>query len=197
MSNVSTPEQALWDKFKPSGIDYNKVSPTTTEIIELSAEEIRQVIDGNPLFAGITTSRFMSRADFVAQHASGTLRKGARIGLNTSNHTTHERIAYEFGWGFESAHTSTITLGPVFSEGDCRAITELGWHGERYITRAYLGDEVAVKYITCERPGEERVEGPGIVVTRTSAPFIPKGHLVFAIVAPVKDKQYLPPENPF
>ena len=51
------------------------------------------------------------------------------------------------------------------------------------LTRTDSGRIIAAKYLHVEERDGTRKEGIGIVVEQTSAPFIPKGHVVYAMVA--------------
>jgi hypothetical protein len=141
----------------------------------------------------------LSEDDWIRRHASGTLRKNKSIGFSYRSQYLDERIAYQFGWGFRILPRSKVTFGCPITEGDNHAITEAGWHIERYInTRAFSVEKFSAKYITAEEP-EGRKEGIGIFVEETIAQWVPLGHVVYAIVAeydPIR-KMYRPALNPF
>jgi hypothetical protein len=138
-----------------------------TEYIQLP-----EGLDLNKLFAHRVALRTMARADFIHEHGSGTLRKNTKLGMDNNRQYLDERTAYEFGWGFEARPSKQVTLGRAITEGDCHAITEVGWHAERYLSyMLFPGDEGTVAYITVEVNGERR-EGVGIVITKTSAAWI-------------------------
>lgn len=147
--------------------------------------------------------RHMSAEDWIEKHASGTLRKNKRIGMSWQSHYWTERFAYEFGWNFEVLPSTRVNFGQAITAGDCSAITECGWYCERIMEMDIFGDEFEVKYIKAEggfgkkaKPGVER-EGCGIVVRKTSAPFVPRNHLVFAIIAELnKETGEWEAENP-
>lgn len=143
------------------------------------APEIR---DSAP-FARRVTARRMTRDEFIERHASGTLRKNTRIGMRMRDQYLHERTIFDFGWGFECEPETRVTWGSCLSEPDCKPITELGWLVDRYATVcAFPGDEFELKYIIVEYAGGERREGLGLVIRKTSADFIPEGHMVFAMI---------------
>ena len=126
--------------------------------------------------------RSMTADQFIDNHASGTLRKNRRIGMTWKQHYLHERVAFEFGYGFEILPASRIIFGDARSEGDCAAITEAGWFCERHMALSvFPEDHYEVKYIEIETDGHRR-EGIGMVLRATSAPWIPDGNVVFAIV---------------
>lgn len=141
--------------------------------------------------------RLLSIEEFINSKGSGTLRKNKAIGMNVTSHALHERVAYEFGYQFEICPERFLTWGEARSEGDCKPLTEVGWFAERYASVClFPGDEIEVKYLTAEVDGVKR-EGVGIIVRTTSAPWIPKGYVVFAIIAEyVEGKGYLEARNP-
>jgi hypothetical protein len=144
--------------------------------------------------------REMDAEAFIHTHASGTLRKNRTIGMAWQQQYLEERFAYEFGWEFKCLPRSRVTFGVAHSEGDCSAVTEAGWHIERYLNMCiFPEDRMEAKYIIIDEAEGERQEGIGIIVRQTSAPFVPKGHLVFAIVAAYdgKNKRWLHAQNPF
>ncbi len=129
--------------------------------------------------------RMQSADDFIEKHASGTLRKNKRLGMVWRDQYLHERTAWEFGWLFECLPRSRVTFGDAFTEGDVKALTEAGWHIERYLELSiFPEDRFETKYITIDEKDGTRREGVGLICRQTSAPFVPGGHIVFAIVAP-------------
>jgi len=127
--------------------------------------------------------RFLKDDEFIERHASGTLRKNRRLGMAWRKQYLQERVAYEFGFGFECLPRSYVTYGDANTEGDSKAVTEAGWHMERYLELSiFPEDRYEAKYIMVDHDNEHR-EGIGIIVRATSAPFIPDGHIIFAIVA--------------
>ena len=143
--------------------------------------------------------RHLSAEDWIERHGSGTLRKNRRIGFAWHSQYLHERVAYEFGWGFELLPASRVTLGRPYTEGDCAAVTEAGWHIERYMTRhPFPEDSIQAAYLQVEEGDGTRREGVGIFLAETSAPWVGQGSCVFAIIAPfVPGQGFLPAENPF
>lgn len=128
--------------------------------------------------------RLMSMEEFIETKGSGTLRKNKAIGMNVFSHALAERVAYEFGYAFEACPERFVTWGEPRSEPDCKPLTETGWHVERYASVClFPGDAVEAKYLIVEIDGVRR-EGVGMVVRKTSAPWLPKGYMVFAIIAP-------------
>jgi hypothetical protein len=137
-----------------------------------------------PALAKLVRVRTMDADSFVERHASGTLRKNKRLGMVWREQYLGERVAYEFGWEFECLPRSRVTFGDAYTEGDTPAITEAGWHIERYLELCvFPEDELEAKYLNVEYKDGRTREGIGLVLRQTSAPWIPGGHLVFAIVA--------------
>lgn len=141
--------------------------------------------------------RAMSADEWVEAHASGTLRKAKRIGFAWRSLYLKERVAYEWGWEFEIVPKSHVQCGIPQVEGDSHPVTEAGWHIERYMTlNPFETDIFEPAYITVS--GEEKREGIGLVLKTTDAPWIPQGHVIFAIVAELEPLtgQYMPARNP-
>mgnify|MGYP000888473030 FL=1 len=131
----------------------------------------------------ILRKRQASHEDWMDIHASGTCRKNARLGFAYKQQLLHERVAWEFGYAFNLCPTSRITTGIPLTEGDCKPVTEAGWHIDRLLSRNPFPEDVyTVAYIYISGPDGNR-EGIGVVLETTSAPFIPNGHTVYAIIA--------------
>lgn len=144
--------------------------------------------------------RTMRDHEWVEKHGSGTLRKNKRLGMTWKSQYIEERTAYEFGWEFECQPRSRIMFGDAFTEGDSSAVTEAGWHIERYITMSvFPEDRFECKYINVEYPDGSKKEGIGIIVRETSASWLTKGNIVFAIVSEFdpEKKEWKHANNPF
>ncbi len=132
----------------------------------------------------VVWQRTANAEEWIEKHASGTLNKNKRLGMTWRSQYLEERIAYQYGWDFEIQPRSRIMFGDAFTEGDESAVTEAGWHIERYIeTAVFPEDHYECKYINVEYAHGEKREGIGILIRETSAQWIPKGHIIFAIVA--------------
>jgi hypothetical protein len=172
------------------------ISDMKTELITLcNPEELAR-----SAFAARVALRTMSKEEFIREKGSGTLRKNTKLGMDNARQYLDERAAYEFGWAFEARPAKQVTIGQAITEGDSHAITELGWHAERYVSHMlFPGDEAKVAYITVEVMGERR-EGVGIVITKTSANWLPTDSdmIVFAIVTEwdAKAKDWKEATNP-
>lgn len=132
-----------------------------------------------------TLARFMPEKEFMATHASGTLRKNARVGFDYKKQLLHEWVVFDFGYGFEAIHESHINWGTPMTEGDCHPVTEAGWHIDRYQFIAFPGDEFEAKYLKIHTGNGPDREGIGIIIRRTSAPYLPPNFVVFSIIAEV------------
>ena len=143
--------------------------------------------------------REMSADEWIDRYASGTLRKNKRLGMVWHSQYLAERIAFEFGWQFEIQPRSRVTFGDAFTEGDVQPITEAGWHIDRYLELfVWPMDRVECKYLQVEYADGRKTEGIGMVVRTTSAAWIGKGNLVFAIVTAFdpSTQTWQPAQNP-
>lgn len=161
---------------------------------------INQKLVDSGLLQNLIKQRTMSAEDWVETHASGTLRKNKRLGMTWRAQYLEERTAYQFGWEFQIQPRSRIMFGDAFTEGDASAVTEAGWHIERYLeSKVFEEDFYQCKYINVAYSDGTSKEGIGIVVRQTSAQWVPSGHIVFAIVAEF-DKasgEWMHAQNPF
>jgi len=147
------------------------------------------------------TVRNLSADDWVEIHASGTLRKNKKIGLRWKKQYLSERVAYEFGHEFECVASSRVTFNDAVTYGDCKALTEVGWYAERYLSlNPYPDSDIfEIKYIQIEEEDGNRREGVGLVCRQTSVLFLPAGSLLLSLFAswdPAK-KEWDPVRNPF
>lgn len=146
--------------------------------------------------------RSMTNTEFIEDHASGTLRKNSLIGFRYDDQLTHERIAFEFGYGFESMPSSRITFNDAMTIGDCKPITEAGWFISRWIkiqSSIFPEDKFETKYIIVEDENGTRREGVGLICRQTSYPYVKNGHIIFAIISEWDNskKEYKSAINPF
>jgi hypothetical protein len=143
--------------------------------------------------------REMSEEEWIEKHGSGTLRKNKSLSMRHRNQYLHERVAWEFGYGFDIMASSRITFNDAITEGDCKPITECGWHAARIITRRIFEEDFyQAKYIIAEENNYKRREGVGLILRTTTASWIPSGYLVFSIIAEYDPKthDFLPAINP-
>ncbi len=150
-----------------------------TEVVPLS-----EAVLGSPALARVIALRRMTDEEFIERHASGTLRKNRRLGFAWKSQYLEERTAFEFGWSFQCLPKSRVTFGDAITESDSRPITEAGWVMDRFLARhPFPEDRFQVKYIKVDKADTTVQEGIGLIVFETSAPFVPAGNVVFAIVA--------------
>lgn len=142
--------------------------------------------------------RMVSKSRFIKKHGSGSLKKAKKLKMAHHSMYIEERVCYEFGWEFQCQPASRVTTGPLIAEGDCSVITETGWFAERLRTlNPYKGeDKYKVAYITFTDENGKVTEGAGIVVSRTSAAFVGKSKLVFALVAEWDGSNWSENRNP-
>lgn len=73
----------------------------------------------------------LHKETFIKTTGSGTLRHSWELGMAYDSLYVHERIAWEFGYGFELIPRTRLTCGLPVSEGDCPSYTEFLWHLRR------------------------------------------------------------------
>jgi hypothetical protein len=152
------------------------------------------------VIAHLVRLRTESADEFIENHASGTLRKNKRVGLAWRSQYLHERAAHEFGYAFECLPISRVTRGKAQTEGDCKPLTEVGWHCERYLARKpFPEDEFEACYLYITDPDGKPRQGVGLMCTQTSASWVPDNHCIFVIIAEFDTvtKQYRAAVNPF
>jgi hypothetical protein len=169
---------------------------SNTKIVPVSEETL------NSNHSGIKNRlnlRTMSKEEFIETFGSGTLRKNTRIGFDTNLQYKEERVAYEFGWGFQILNHTRITFGIPISEGDCHPVTETGWHVERYLNFNLFEEDIfEMKYIQIEESDGTKIEGIGLICRQTSASWIGHNQILYSMIA-----EYVPgvgfkdAQNPF
>ncbi|MGE0709990.1 MAG: hypothetical protein AB7N76_25945 [Planctomycetota bacterium] len=168
--------------------------PMQTERVPLS-EAVLQ----SPALARRVAVRTMKAEEWVERHASGTLRKNKRLGFAWKSQYRDERTCFEFGWEFELLPSTQINFNVAITEGDQKALTEAGWFVDRLLTiHPFPEDDFELKYVIADYRDGPRREGVGLILRQTSAPWIPAGHMVFAIVAEwdPRAKRWLGAKNP-
>ena len=140
----------------------------------------------------------MTEDEFINNHGSGTLRKNKRLGFHYKKQYIHERVAFDFGYGFECIHETYVNWGQPMTEGDSHPITEAGWFADRYQFFAFPGDEFETKHLEIS-VANETVKGVGIIIRKTSAPYIPEGNVVLALITKENPVTHLyePAVNPY
>lgn len=149
---------------------------------------VTEICDSVPDIGHRLAIRNLSNDDFIERYASGTLRKNKRLGMAYKSQLYCERVAFEFGYGFEMLPATRVNIGTAITCGDCHAISECGWHCDRLIETNVFSDKFEVCHIVADGSGGKNAslgkrEGIGVYVKSTSAKFIPSGHIVFAIIA--------------
>jgi hypothetical protein len=167
-----------------------------TKIVPLSEESTSSQHTGLKKRVRLRT---MSKDDFIQEHGSGTLRKNTRIGFDTNLQYKEERAAYEFGWGFKILNHTRITFGIPISEGDCHAVTETGWHTERYLEMNLFEEDIfELKYIQIEESDGTKIEGIGLICRQTSASWVGNNSILYSMIAEYVPRQgWNNAENPF
>lgn len=141
--------------------------------------------------------RDMSMEEFIEKWGSGTLRKSLKLGFNIQNAYLKERARFEFGEGFLIVLRSYVAYTDV-NLVSCQGMTELGWHAERMIElRPFESDVFVCKQLDVDLGDDGRVVGAGIVLTKTSAKWIPVGYSVLSVVTEIKNNKFQPAINPF
>ncbi len=150
-----------------------------TRIVPLSPEVL-----ASPALAGRIALRKMPFREWIREHGSSTLRKGERNGAGIKKLLSHERVAHEFGWTFEVEFATRLLYGRLLDEGDCPPITETFWFVDRMrVMNVFPEDVYEAKYIHIDVGKPTARQGAGIILRQTSAPWVPRGHLVFALIA--------------
>lgn len=171
-------------------------TPTTMETERVSPSD---EVKNSPALAQRLNLRTMKDKEWIERHGSGTLRKNKRLGFAWKSQYREERIVFEYGWEFELLPSTQINFNVAITEGDCKAITECGWFVDRLLAmNPYPEDYYELKYVIADYRDGERREGVGVVLRRTSSPWIPKGHMVFAIIAEwdKANEKWLDAKNP-
>lgn len=132
--------------------------------------------------------RLLGEADWISNHASGSLQKAKKLGFSYRSLYLEERVAHDFGWTFKVIPKSRITFGDALMEGDNPSLTETCWFALRIMNRNHFPDTdyYELKYIKTyhtDLKGEEGEEGIGLILRQSSAMWLPKGHLVYSIIA--------------
>jgi hypothetical protein len=135
--------------------------------------------------------------EWIEEHASGTLRKNKKLGFAWKNQYLHERVAYEFGYIWEAISSSRVTLGKPVTMGDCKPITEVGWHSERYMELNLFSDKFALFYVTISDTDEITREGLALVCLETSAKWVGENKVLLALMTECVKGEYQPCQNPF
>ncbi len=175
--------------------DPNAQPGDETRIVPFSAEVLN-----SPALEGRVALRKLASLPWIKEHGSSSLRKAERGGAGVKKQLAHERVAHEFGWGYEAEFATRVLYGRIQSEGDCPAITETFWHFDRLqALNVFPEDVFEAKYLHVDVGKPTARQGTGIIVRQTSAPWVPRGHLLFAFIALFNPTtgDFEPAQNPF
>lgn len=144
------------------------------QMSEASKELPKRIID----------SRTMSNTQFIEEHGSGTLRDNKNIGFTWSIQCMSERVAYTFGYGFSIFKSHQVTFNNSISECDEKAYTLAGrWFKAYNAKKLFTEDHFELKYVIIkDECGKTQWEGIAVVVTQTSATFIPNNTIVLGLI---------------
>lgn len=124
---------------------------------------------------------------WAAAYGSGTLRRAIEEGLAWRELYLHERVAFEFGYGFEAAQRSRLNLGQAYAEGDSPGTTETCWWARALRYRASENGrpaEIAVHHARLSDGDGGAREGIAIVYTPRSRPaWLPTDRCLVAFTA--------------
>mgnify|MGYP003556521921 FL=1 len=120
-------------------------------------------------------------AAWIAEHGTGSLRRAREEGMRWHNMYLAERVALEYGYGFDAVNASRITYGEALAEGDDAATTETCYWARALRYRAKR-DNKALDYVVCHATltEDERIEGIAIRCIPHERPhwLAPRFHLV-------------------
>lgn len=167
---------------------------SNTRTLKLELSEVSKMLPER-----IVKARTISDEEWIAQHASGTLKDNKEQGFSWKIQCLSERVAYTFGYGFSAYKHENLVYGPAITECDDPAYTVCGRLFKAYnAKKLFPEDYFEVKYVR-EMDGNNQVvwEGLGVIVRETSATFIPDGKLVMAKVVQfdTAQKKWLTPVN--
>ena len=128
--------------------------------------------------------RTMSNDEFIDIHGSGTLRDNKTLGFAWKMQSLSERCAYTFGYGFAGYKSHNVVFNDSISECDEKAYTYAGRWFKAYLTKnLFEEDHFQIKYVSIrDDAGKTVCEGIGIVVSQTSATFVPPNTIIVAMI---------------
>lgn len=156
---------------------------TTVKPIKMNLDNLSKGLKNQVLMRTTPLKNWLSNQD-LSDRLSGTLKKNARIGFRHFDQLQHEAIAQTLGWGFEIIPTTYITFNDAITEGDCHAITEVGWHVDRLLNIHPFDEDVfELKYIIItDKDGNIDRQGIGVILKETSIQWISTSSLCFALL---------------
>jgi 8-oxo-dGTP pyrophosphatase MutT (NUDIX family) len=123
---------------------------------------------------------------WVSRFGSGTAKRAIEEGMAWRELYLIERAAFEFGYGFQIAHLSRLTVGRALAEGDSRATTETCWWARALRWRAERDKRHAKVSVVHARldDGGEVTEGIAILYEPTVRPsWLPQERVLIAFTS--------------
>lgn len=121
---------------------------------------------------------------WVQVYGSGSLRRALEEGMSWRDMYLHERVALEYGYGFEAVLASRLETGTPLASGDDAATTETCWWARALrfrAQRAGLALEVRVFQATVAGLGEPPRTGFALELVPTPRPaWLPAGRRLIA-----------------
>ncbi len=155
-----------------------------TKCIQPSTSTMERLRKGDPDLRELLRARWMSSAEFVAEHASAYLRRAIEHGAFYSSLLLAERVRHMFGTGFTSRPVNVCEFGDMHGFVDCPPLAQGYEIIDLALKSLTLSDEmeaVHLKFLDEER-GEHF--GLGVRVNKAVARGIPPTHWVIALVVP-------------
>lgn len=120
---------------------------------------------------------------WILQLGSGTLNNSKNASVEWHPLYRQERVAFEYGDGFDLIPHTRITFGTFIAEGDCPVTTHVAYYWRCLQKRSIFGADVhEIKYIHLFTDNSKR-EGAGIIVTQTDSPWLPSGYTIYALIS--------------
>jgi hypothetical protein len=132
--------------------------------------------------------------NWINEFGSGTLKYSLMLGVKCYDMYMHERIAWEYGAGFEAVKASRVSFGAAIAIPDCAPYTETCWFTRRL--KHHFKFICSLVYITIADQDGER-KGYGIKIDESfMAHWIPDSYVVVAIVAREINGELQDAQNP-
>lgn len=174
------------------------VAGNATRKVAVNAE-----LAASPVLVGLVHARTMSQSNFIATHASGTLRNAAGLPgrVVISGQSLEERTAFVFGYIWRCLTAADVREGDPLTESDTPAITAAMEWARRYIDRnPFPEDHFEYRYLEIlDEHGKIAEEGLGMVCRQTSAQYLPEGKIICCLIAEWDETvgAYKQAKNPF
>ena len=122
---------------------------------------------------------------WIAVHGSGSLRRAVEEGLRWREMYLGERVALEFGYGFEAVPSSRCQIGDALASSDDAATTETCWWARalRYrAQRCHRKDAIKVVHARVSDGDGGAEEGIAIQITPSPWPsWLPRDRKLVAL----------------